>query len=258
MKIIILLILLVFNSILYCNNKAELSKLNKVKSDTINGFDLYQGGLLNAFGFTENNSEKSYVINGISLSSLSINTDNYEVNGFELQIPGIGFFVPLIGCSSEEMILEEIRENLNKEKKLDLGFSKLNGIVLSLVGNDINTVKGLSINGLSSSNHSLSGVSLNTFFTMIDYMNGISVASLNCSTIMNGVQIGVMQQSGLVTGLQLGLHNKAYILNGVQIGLVNYARQLNGLQIGLLNFTATNITKDSDLKFGFPIINWSF
>lgn len=69
---------------------------------------------------------------------------------------------------------------------------KGNGVLVSVMGNDVTTMKGLSISGFNGS----------------ERMVGVQMGLSNYSTEMKGVQIGILNRSKKMKGLQIGLWNK--------------------------------------------------
>lgn len=69
---------------------------------------------------------------------------------------------------------------------------KGNGILVSIMGNNVTTMKGLSISGFNDS----------------ERMTGVQIGFSNYSSEMKGVQIGLLNRSKKIRGLQLGVWNK--------------------------------------------------
>lgn len=95
-----------------------------------------------------------------------------------------------------------------------------NGVSISLY-NYGDTMKGISIGGLT---------------TDIDKGNGIIISGLGISSKeLNGVSVSVFNDADQLKGLQIGVHNRVDEMKGVQIGLLNKSNKMKGLQIGFWN-----------------------
>ncbi|MEG0928083.1 LA_2272 family surface repeat-containing protein [Chryseobacterium sp.] len=69
---------------------------------------------------------------------------------------------------------------------------KGNGVLISVIGNDVAAMKGLSISGFNAS----------------EKAQGVQIGLSNYSNEMKGVQIGILNRSKKIKGLQIGIWNK--------------------------------------------------
>lgn len=161
-----------------------------------------------------------------------------EINGLAFGIQAIGVdFKPLringlnadVGMLSMFMLPYAVHYHLSSREKKAEAFMEydsamviINGISLSMGGEQDATINGINVAGGLTTAVSLNGISVSGLFTRSQQFNGISIA---------------------------GIHNYSFHGRGLQIGLINHCRKLKGLQIGLWNKSG---------KRSLPFINWGF
>ena len=177
----------------------------------------------NIFSFIPSNVDK---VNGLSLGvwaeNLKSEKDSLKINGINLEINPIIFFIYIRGGIYIPDIDNDLSYTENRKRKYNL--TDIDGL-------------NLSIPGFSNVNSKINGLSLTPLTICTGEINGVSISGItNCSYNMNGVSI-------------CGIYNSSNKVNGIQIGLFNRAKRLRGIQIGLWN---------KNEKRSLPFINWQF
>lgn len=186
----------------------------------------------NVFSFTPKlNTQINGVGLGLLINSLEYDSDTLttEINGLNIELIGVGLFLPLI--PTDPLIPNGITKR------------ELKGRVLDSLILDLNNPRPYQINGISISLGGLGGHEIK--------MDGLNISGINTYTSsMNGVSIALfMNYNGQLKGLSIGLLNRTLKTKGIQIGLTNRTEKLKGIQIGLWN---------KNEKRGLPFINWNF
>lgn len=149
-------------------------------------------------------------------------------------------------------ILSSWRTSTHSYTSLEMG--EMEGIQISVIWNQAQTMKGLQISGDNFANASMYGVQLGLFnIAKQGDMHGFQAAGLNLAgREMRGFQIGgvnVAKQE--MRGVNIGAINYAGRTRGVQIGLINITQYLRGVQIGVLNI----VTKGDCILPVMPLFN---
>ena len=171
-----------------------------------------------------NGLASGFIINSLKDVDSTLTT---EINGLNIELIGVGFFLPLAPTSPlyfEKASFYDDSKNVDSiVGKYDFARYRINGVSISfggLGGHDIN----------------VNGVNLSVINTLTGKINGLSACILiNVTGVANGVTIG-------------GLINNTIQTNGLQIGLLNKTTKLRGFQIGLWN---------QNEKRSLPLINWN-
>lgn len=227
MKSLILTIIILFSTHLYCQ---EYNQKNKFIISTFH---------------TQNTS-----IHGISLGFFPQLDDKkrfVKTNGIRLEIPGLGFIAPL-GNGSQISRIDSVSGKFDRKKyKFD---EIINGINFSTgtVG-DVN-YNGLTIGVIAQFGRLNNGVALAGIWNAMDKSNGIQMSILlNEALYSNGIQLSIGNSAIIMNGMQFGASNYAKEMYGIQIGIVNLCKKSKGLQLGLWNINE---------KRKFPLFNWNF
>jgi len=186
-------------------------------------------------------------INGFAIGPFSgcLKDNGYDrkqiINGIDIEIIGIGFFVPL---AAGPIILNDTiasRQIVNGCVISPGGYGGLdaaiNGLNLSGIGTLTGKTNGLATGLLFCMNSRVNGIAIGGIFNNLTIKtNGIQIGGLiSEAEKLRGLQIGVYTKSESTNGLQIGLFNNARSMKGLQIGIFNYAKNAQGLQIGLFN-----------------------
>jgi hypothetical protein len=200
----------------------------------------------NIFGIIPaHNTQINGLALGLPINTLTPRNDSTvetRVNGFCLELIGMGLILPMVGSDPIFTEKPEVYQNpILVDSILNLKTFenyKINGVVISG-------------GGLAGHNIAVNGLNISILNTLTSKTNGLSaVAMFNMCKIMKGISISLIGNSSLKTkGVQIGLFNSSIVLKGLQIGLFNSTYQLKGVQFGLWN-------KNSKRKL--PILNWSF
>lgn len=177
----------------------------------------------NIFSFIPSEVDK---INGLSLGvwaeNLKSDKDSLKINGINLEINPIIFFIYIRGGIYIPDIDNDFSYTENRNRKYNL--TDIDGL-------------NLSVPGFSNVNSRINGVSLAPLTICAGEINGVSISGLtNCSYNLDGISI-------------CGIYNSSNSVKGIQIGLFNRAKKLRGIQIGLWNKNG---------KRSLPFINWQF
>lgn len=169
-------------------------------------------------------------INGVAIGLQAVNIDfkPLKINGLNADIAMASMFL-LPYAVDYHLSSKKKKENANNNSRQRDGYMEydsallvINGISLSMGGEQGATINGINLAGGLTGAVALNGISVSGLFTRSGQFNGISIA---------------------------GIHNYSVCGRGLQIGLVNHCRKLKGLQIGLWNKSG---------KRGLPFINWGF
>lgn len=149
-------------------------------------------------------------------------------------------------------ILSSWRTSTHSYTLMQMG--EMEGIQISLIWNQAQTMKGLQISGDNLANDSMYGVQLALFnVAKQGDMRGFQAAGLNLAgKEMRGFQVGgvnIAKQE--MRGVKIGAFNYAPRTRGVQIGLINATQYLRGVQIGVLNI----VTKGDCILPVMPLFN---
>jgi hypothetical protein len=120
----------------------------------------------------------------------------------------------------------------------DIYWPKTNSanVVLGLVDNNTNEVKGVDLNFISARADELTGVQLSWIYARSNKLRGLTHSLVTQTRDAIGVQTGALNLSGNVTGVEWGLINiTEREVIGAQIGIVNLAERAQGLQWGIYN-----------------------
>lgn len=125
---------------------------------------------------------------------------------------------------------------------------KLNGLNISGGSFGNYSMKGLSLSGMNIS-HQIDGMGVTAVYNFLENANGIHVTGLyNSIENGHGVFVSVLfNKIEVLKGLSLGSINNSSINKGVQIGLININKSKKGFQLGLWNINE---------KRTLPLINW--
>ena len=174
-------------------------------------------------------------INGVAIGLQAVNIDfkPLKINGLNADIAMASMFLlpyavdyHLSSRKKKDAVNDSPMLSVKKQRdgymEYDSAMVVINGISLSMGGEQDATINGINIAGGLTGVVALNGISVSGLFTRSQQFNGISIA---------------------------GIHNYSVYGRGIQIGLVNHCRKLKGLQIGLWNKSG---------KRGLPFINWGF
>lgn len=154
---------------------------------------------------------------GLMVNSLHLKEDSTTsiINGLNVEIVGVGFFLPLAPSnvlipydSSIDQIAPVLDSLINEAK--DPTPYKINGLNISLgglAGHEVQ-LNGINLSGICTFTAQTKGVSIAYLFNLNKVMHGVSVGIINQTLEHKGVQIGVFNRSEKTKGIQIGLWNK--------------------------------------------------
>lgn len=189
-------------------------------------------------------------INGISVGAFPQLNDKdrfVKTNGIRLEIPGLGFLVPL-GNGSPISKTDSVSGKFNRK---DYKFDEIiNGVNISTGTVGKVNYNGITIAAIAQFGELSNGIAAAGIWNAMDKSNGIQISIFtNEALYSSGVQIAIANYAIIMNGLQIGGNNFANEMYGFQIGLINKSKKTKGIQIGIWNINE---------KRKFPILNWNF
>lgn len=133
---------------------------------------------------------------------------------------------------------------------------KMNGVLVSVLSEEVDTMNGLSVSALMGLYGTHRGVELGLFndnfrfsgfgFSAINFAcdaqaSGVMISPINTDMgTLNGVAISLISTCDTLHGVQIGGWCTGFTGSGVQIGLLNMAEDGNRVQLGLINVIESN------------------